>query len=37
MEHKLEEFKAPIEVHFSNGVPHSITLQARDMPFQLKN
>ncbi len=34
---QLEEFKAPIEVHFEDGVPHPITLQARDMPLQLGN
>jgi hypothetical protein len=33
MEVQLEEFKAPIEVHFANGVPHPITLQIRDMPL----
>jgi hypothetical protein len=33
----LEEFKAPIEVHFMNGVPHPITLQTKDVPLQLRN
>jgi hypothetical protein len=33
MELRLEELKAPIEVHFANGVPHPITLQAKDMAF----
>jgi len=33
----LEEFKAPIKVHFVDGVPHPITLQAKDVPFQLGN
>ncbi len=37
MEFQLEEFKAPIEVHFVNGVPHPTTLQARDVPLQLRN
>jgi hypothetical protein len=37
MEFKLEELKAPIEVHFANGVPHLITLQARGVPLQLGN
>ncbi len=37
MELQLEELKAPIEVHFANGVFHPTTLQARDMPFQLGN
>jgi hypothetical protein len=37
MELQLEELKASIEVHFSNGVPHPTTLQARDLPFQLGN
>jgi hypothetical protein len=31
----LEELKAPIEVHFVDGVSHPIKLQARDVPFQL--
>jgi hypothetical protein len=29
MELHLEELKAPIEVHFANGVPHPITSQAK--------
>jgi hypothetical protein len=37
MEVQLEEFKAPIEVHFANGIPHPTTLQARDVPLQLHN
>jgi hypothetical protein len=37
MELQLEEFKASIEVHFVEGVPHLITLQAKDMPLQLGN
>jgi hypothetical protein len=37
MELQLEELKAPIEVHFVDGIPHPIMLQARDMPFQLGN
>jgi hypothetical protein len=37
MEFQLEELKAPIEVHFADGVPHPITLQARDVPLQLGN
>jgi hypothetical protein len=37
MELQLEKLKAPIQVHFANGVPHPIMLQARDMPLQLGN
>jgi hypothetical protein len=37
MELQLEELKAPMEVHFADGVPHPTTLQARDMPLQLGN
>jgi hypothetical protein len=37
MELQLEEFKAPIDVHFANGVPHPIMLPAKDMPLQLGN
>jgi hypothetical protein len=37
MEFQLEELKAPIEVHFTDGVPHSTTLQTRDVPLQLGN
>ncbi len=33
----MEELKAPIEVHFANGVPHPTTLQARDVILQLGN
>jgi predicted aspartyl protease len=37
MELPLEELKAPIEVHFADGVPHPTTLQAKDVPLQLGN
>ncbi len=37
MELQLKELKAPIEVHFADGVPHLTTLQARNMPLQLRN
>ncbi len=37
MELHLEELKAPIEVHFANGVPHPTTLQAKGVPLQLGN
>ncbi len=37
MELQLEESKAPIEVHFADGVPHPTTLQAKYVPFQLGN
>jgi hypothetical protein len=37
MELHLEELKAPIEVHFADGVPHPTLLQAKAMPFQLGN
>ncbi len=37
MELCLEELKAPIEVHFADGVPHPTTLQAKEVPFQLGN
>jgi hypothetical protein len=33
----LEELKAPIEVHFADGVPHSTALQAKEVPLQLGN
>jgi hypothetical protein len=33
----LEELKAPIEVHFTDGVPHPTTLQTKEVPFQLGN
>ncbi len=31
------ELKAPIEVHFADGVPHPTTLQAKEVPLQLGN
>ncbi len=37
MEFHLEELKAPIKVHFADGVPHPTTLQAKEVPFQLGN
>ncbi len=37
MELHLEEFKAPIEVHFADGVPHPTTLQTKGVPLQLGN
>jgi predicted aspartyl protease len=37
MELHLEEFKAPIKVHFADGVPHPTTLQAKEVPLQLGN
>ncbi len=37
MELQLEELKAPIEVHFADGVPHPTTLQVKEMPLQLGN
>jgi hypothetical protein len=37
MELQLEQLKAPIEGHFVDGVPHPTTLQAKDVPLQLKN
>jgi len=37
MELQLEELKAPIEVHFANGVPHPTIWQAKDVPLQLGN
>jgi len=33
----LEELKAPIEVHFADGVPHPTTSQAKEVPLQLGN
>ncbi len=33
----MEELKAPIEVHFADGVPHPITLQGKDVPIQVRN
>ncbi len=35
MELHLEELKAPIEVHFADGVPHPTTLRAKGVPLQL--
>jgi predicted aspartyl protease len=37
MELPLEEFKAPMEVHFADGIPHPTKLQAKDVPLQLGN
>jgi len=37
MELHLEEFKAPIEVHFTDGVPHPTTSQVKKVPLQLGN
>jgi hypothetical protein len=37
MELHLKELKAPIEVHFADGVPHPTTLQAKGVPLQLGN
>jgi hypothetical protein len=37
MELHLEELKAPIEVHFTDGVPHPTTSQAKGVPLQLGN
>jgi len=37
MELHLEELKAPIEVHFADGVPHPTTLQTKEVPLQLRN
>ncbi len=36
MELHLEELKAPIEVHFADGVPHPTTLQAKEVPWRGK-
>jgi hypothetical protein len=33
----LEELKAPIEVHFADGIPHPTKFQAKDVPLQLGN
>ncbi len=33
----MEEFKAPIKVHFADGVPHPTKLQTRDVRLQLGN
>ncbi len=37
MELHLEELKAPIEVHFADGVSHPTTLQAKEVPLQIGN
>ncbi len=37
MELHLEELKAPIKVHFTDGVPQFITSQAKEVPLQLGN
>jgi len=37
MELQLEGLKAPIEVHFVDGVPHPTTWQVKDVSFQLGN
>jgi hypothetical protein len=37
MELHLEELKAPIEVQFTDGVPHPTTLQAKGVPLQVGN
>jgi len=37
MEFRLEELKAPIEVHFADGVPHPTTSQVKEVPLQLGN
>jgi predicted aspartyl protease len=37
MELHLEELKAPIEVHFVDGVPHPTTSRAKEVPLQLGN
>jgi len=37
MELPLEELKAPIEVHFADGISHPTKLQAKDVPLQLGN
>jgi hypothetical protein len=37
MKLRLEELKAPIEVHFVDGVPHPTTLQAKGVPLQFPN
>ncbi len=33
----MEELKAPIEVHFTDGVPHPTMLQTKEVPLQLGN
>ncbi len=37
MELHLEELKAPIEVHFADGVPHPTTSQTKELLLQLRN
>jgi hypothetical protein len=37
MELQLEKFKAPIEVHFADGVPHPTMSQVEEVPLQLRN
>jgi len=37
MELHLEELKAPIEVHFVDGIPHTTTFQVKGVPLQLGN
>jgi hypothetical protein len=37
MELRLEKLKAPIEVHFADGVPHPTTSQVKGIPLQLGN
>jgi len=37
MELHLEELKAPMEVHFTDGIPHPTMSQAKEVPFQLGN
>jgi hypothetical protein len=37
MELHLRELKAPIEVHFADGVPHPTTSEAKEVPLQLGN
>ncbi len=37
MEFQLEELKAPIDVHYVDGVPHPTTLQVKEVPLQLGN
>jgi hypothetical protein len=37
MELCLEELKAPIEVHFTDGVPHPTTFQVKGVPLQFGN
>ncbi len=33
----MEELKAPVEVHFADGVPHPTMSQAKEVPLQLGN